>query len=104
MAGNLIDNACKWARSRVAVAVEVTHEAERAAPAHLVDDDGPGLPEEARAEMLKRGHRFDETKPGSGLGLSIVADLATLYQGALRLEEAPGGGLRAVLEVPGDAG
>jgi signal transduction histidine kinase len=52
--------------------------------------------------MLKRGRRLDETKPGSGLGLSIVSDLATLYRGALSLEAAPIGGLRAVLELPGD--
>jgi signal transduction histidine kinase len=69
----------------------------------MIDDDGPGLPEHARAEMIKRGRRLDETKPGSGLGLSIVSDLAALYRGALRLEAAPLGGLRAVLELPGDA-
>ena len=65
---------------------------------------GPGLPEEARAEVLKRGRRLDETKPGSGLGLSIVRDLAALYRGTLTLERSPLGGLRAVLELPGDAG
>ena len=54
--------------------------------------------------MLKRGRRLDETKPGSGLGLSIVADLAALYRGALTLEDSPLGGLRAVLDLPGDAG
>ena len=53
--------------------------------------------------MLGRGRRLDESKPGSGLGLSIVADLATLYRGRFRLEQAALGGLRAVLEVPGDA-
>lgn len=104
MAGNLLDNACKWARGRVGVTVELVQEAERPRLRVAVEDDGPGLPEAERAEMLKRGRRLDETKPGSGLGLSIVADLVALYQGALRLEEAPGGGLRAVLEVPGDAG
>ena len=105
MAGNLIDNACQMgrsagSRSRSRCAARTTARA----CAIAVEDDGPGLPEEARAEMLKRGRRLDETKPGSGLGLSIVADLAALYRGALRLEEAPRGGLRAVLELPGDAG
>jgi signal transduction histidine kinase len=52
--------------------------------------------------MMKRGRRLDETKPGSGLGLSIVSDLAALYRGTLRLDAAPLGGLRAVLELPGD--
>ena len=54
--------------------------------------------------MLKRGQRLDETKPGSGLGLSIVGDLAALYRGALTLDRSPLGGMRAVLELPGDGG
>jgi signal transduction histidine kinase len=54
--------------------------------------------------MLKRGRRLDETKPGSGLGLSIVVDLATLYRGSLRLDEGRLGGLSAVLNLPGDGG
>jgi signal transduction histidine kinase len=102
MAGNLIDNASKWAAGQVVVTVEVARVAERSWLRLLIDDDGPGLPEHARAEVLKRGRRLDETKPGSGLGLSIVADLAALYRGSLRLEAAPSGGLRAVLELPGD--
>ena len=61
------------------------------------------LPPEARQAVLGRGRRLDESKPGSGLGLSIVADLATLYRGRFTLEQAALGGLRAVLEVPGDA-
>jgi signal transduction histidine kinase len=69
----------------------------------IIDDDGPGLPEEARATMLKRGQRLDETKPGSGLGLSIVGELAALYRGALTLAPSPLGGLRATLELPGGA-
>jgi signal transduction histidine kinase len=104
MVGNLLDNACKWAASQVSVKVDVIRPDDRPRLCIRVEDDGPGLPEEARTAMLKRGHRLDETKPGSGLGLSIVADLAALYQGGLRLEEAEGGGLRAVLEVLGDAG
>ncbi len=68
-----------------------------------VEDDGPGLPPEARVAVLERGRRLDETKPGSGLGLSIVSDLAALYRGRLRLDAAALGGLRAVIEVPGDA-
>ncbi len=67
----------------------------------IIDDDGPGLPEAGRVEMLKRGRRLDETKPGSGLGLSIVSDLAALYGGTLRLDVSSLGGLRAVLELPG---
>ena len=104
MVGNLIDNAAKWAAGRVAVTVDVQQADDRSWLRILIDDDGPGLPEHARADVLKRGRRLDETKPGSGLGLSIVADLAALYRGSLRLEAAPLGGLRAVLDLPGDRG
>lgn len=103
MVGNLVDNACKWARSRVVVAAEVVARDGVASLQVTVEDDGPGLPEPAREEVLRRGRRLDETKPGSGLGLSIVADLAGLYRGHLHLEASPLGGLRAVLILPGDA-
>ncbi len=102
MAGNLIDNASKWAARKVEVSVEIVREDDRPRFRLLIDDDGPGLPEAAREEVLKRGRRLDETKPGSGLGLSIVSDLAALYRGSLRLDASPMGGLRAILELPGD--
>jgi len=98
MVGNLLDNACKWAKSRVWVT------ATRAGRAGnfevLVDDNGPGLTEAERERAVKRGQRLDETKPGSGLGLSIVAELAHLYKGRFELEPSPQGGLRARLELP----
>ncbi len=66
----------------------------------LIDDDGPGLAPADRARALERGRRLDESKPGSGLGLSIVVDLAGLYGGRLELVDSPLGGLRARLELP----
>jgi signal transduction histidine kinase len=66
----------------------------------VVEDDGPGLPPERRSEVMQRGRRLDERVPGSGLGLSIVVDIAELYGGALSLHEAAAGGLRARLELP----
>jgi len=98
MVGNLMDNACKWAKARVAVEVERAPEAKRFTV--VVDDDGPGLTETERKRAVKRGQRLDESKPGSGLGLSIVADLAHLYKGRFELEPAPNGGLRARLTLP----
>jgi signal transduction histidine kinase len=64
------------------------------------DDDGPGLPPEGREAALARGARLDETKPGSGLGLSIVSELARVYGGKLSLEHAALGGLSARLTLP----
>ena len=65
-----------------------------------VDDDGPGLPADKRAEAVKRGKRLDETKPGSGLGLSIVTETASMYSGNLVLGDAEMGGLRVQLRLP----
>ena len=98
MVGNLLDNACKWASSRVKAEARRAHGGKRFAV--IVDDDGPGLTEAERAKVVKRGQRLDESKPGSGLGLSIVAELAHLYKGRFDLEPSPEGGLRATLELP----
>jgi signal transduction histidine kinase len=97
MLGNLMDNACKWARNRVRASVVFDG-------GHLViliDDDGPGIPSARRDAALKRGGRLDQTAPGSGLGLDIVREIAQLYRGSLQLEDSPYGGLRARLELPG---
>src|SRR4051812_32509096 len=102
MVGNLVDNACKWAQSRVNLEV-VSARADGTAPAVrlVIDDDGPGLTPQEREQVGNRGSRLDETKPGSGLGLSIVVELAQLYGGKLELGTAPIGGLRAELVLPG---
>jgi signal transduction histidine kinase len=104
MAGNLLDNACKWARSRVRITIGLAGPVEgRQGGRRLVvtvADDGPGLPADQRVKLGKRGLRLDETKPGSGLGLSIVTDLAGLYRGRLELGESELGGLEARLDLP----
>jgi len=107
MLGNLLDNACKWARR----AVVVTAQPESADPdptqascaTHVtltVDDDGPGLSEPEVALAFTRGVRLDERQPGAGLGLSIVAEMAELYQGRIQAGPSPLGGLRMRLTLP----
>jgi signal transduction histidine kinase len=96
MLGNLMENACKWARRHVGVTIGVTREEVVVA----VDDDGPGLPEDGREAVLGRGVRLDERTAGSGLGLAIVADLAALHRGSLELGRAAEGGLLATLRLP----
>ncbi|HET7718185.1 MAG TPA: ATP-binding protein [Bauldia sp.] len=101
--GNLVDNACKWANSKVAVTVSYVPPADEETPGKLtltIDDDGPGLTEIERREATRRGRRLDETKPGSGLGLSIVTELVGLYEGLFNLDRSPLGGLRAEVELP----
>jgi signal transduction histidine kinase len=96
MLGNLLDNACKWAKARVSITscngdglIVIT-----------VDDDGMGLAEELRIAVLQRGVRADELAPGSGFGLAIVRDLAELHGGSIVLGGSPLGGLRATLRLP----
>jgi signal transduction histidine kinase len=99
MAGNLIDNACKWARKRIAVAAVRDGGQLRL----TVEDDGPGLAPEDRVRVIERGERLDESVPGSGLGLAIVRDIAKLYGGELSLGTAALGGLGAELRLPAAA-
>ncbi len=95
--GNLLDNACKWCREKVRVAVTV----EEGGLMLVVEDDGPGIAEEDRAKVLERGVRTDETVPGHGLGLAMVHDTVDLYGGKLSVEASLLGGARFLLRLPG---
>ncbi len=97
MIGNLLDNGCKWADGEVTVTVSAGK------PGRLlvvVADDGPGLDDDQKQRVIERGERLDETKPGSGLGLGIVKEIASLYGGKLTLNRADAGGLSAELDLP----
>ncbi|HEV7429206.1 MAG TPA: ATP-binding protein [Thermoanaerobaculia bacterium] len=96
MLGNLLDNACKWATSRVSIASSI----DGANIVITIDDDGPGLAPTMRDAVLQRGVRADEAAAGSGLGLAIVRDLAELYGGSIALDEAEIGGVSAALRLP----
>ncbi len=96
MLGNLLDNAGKWAASRVRL--RIRQQGNRLSL--CIEDDGAGLDEQQRQEAGSRGRRFDESREGSGLGLAIVADIAETYSGSLRLETSAWGGLAAILELP----
>jgi len=100
--GNLLDNACKWARSRVRIEASVDAAAASRNALHLlIDDDGPGIAESDRARVLTRGGRADEATPGHGLGLAMVQDTVALYGGAMRIESSALGGARFDLKLPG---
>ena len=96
MVGNLMDNAAKWTGSQV----DVSRTAGEALISIVIEDDGPGIPNAEIETALKRGARLDEATPGSGLGLSIVKDLAEAYGGALDLTRSQLGGLKAELTLP----
>ncbi|SPR99960.1 sensor histidine kinase [Cupriavidus taiwanensis] len=96
MLGNLLDNACQWARTRVRVALRE----DAGILEILVEDDGAGMPPEAQALATARFGRLDEAAAGSGLGLAIVTEIAALYDGSLALASSPLGGLAARLRLP----
>lgn len=99
--GNLLDNACKWARSHVRVSAFARAIGGTQKIRLLIEDDGPGIPAAQRSLALLRGLRLDETKPGSGLGLDIVRETAELYGGSLLLGESSLGGLSVELLLAG---
>ena len=99
LAGNLLDNACKWCKSKVSLQIKVLGDAESGAMRLTVDDDGPGIPEEAREQLLERGMRLDEKAPGHGIGLAVVKDIAASYGGDVRIAESEMGGARISVTV-----
>ena len=100
--GNLLDNACKWAKSRVRIrAVVNPGDDMRTALSLTIEDDGPGIAEADRARVLQRGGRADEATPGHGLGLAMVHDTVALYGGDMRIDSSELGGARFELRLPG---
>ena len=100
--GNLLDNACKWCRTRVRFGASIDESAEpRARLGLVVEDDGPGISAADRARVLRRGERADEKVPGHGLGLAMVHDTVDLYGGTLSIDASPLGGARFTLHLPG---
>jgi two-component system sensor histidine kinase PhoQ len=101
--GNVVDNACKWCRSRVLVRARL--EPDRALPRRLsivVEDDGPGIPQELRNRVIERGVRADEQVPGHGLGLAMVRETVALYGGQFSIDASEAlGGARIELRLPG---
>ncbi len=96
MAGNVLDNALRWANSDVHIRLQADHKTLRL----VVSDDGPGMTAQECQAAVRRGKRLDEQRSGSGLGLAIVTDLVTLYHGQMRLQRAASGGLEVVIELP----
>ncbi len=94
--GNLMENACKWAKSRVRISGRQDQ-----AGLHLaVEDDGPGMPPDQAAEAVVRGRRLDEMAPGWGLGLAIVSDLVDVNGGQIAFARSDFGGLAVTIRLP----
>ena len=97
IAGNVMENACKWCKSTVWAHAELLPDDRWRL---TIQDDGPGLPADQREEVFKRGARLDESAPGSGLGLSIVEELVRAYGGTIALDQSAHGGLLVGVELP----
>jgi two-component system sensor histidine kinase PhoQ len=102
LSGNLLDNACKWCRQQVSIDIKpASGAAERASGMLMqVDDDGPGIPEDAVEGLLSRGTRLDESTPGHGIGLAIVKDLARSYGGTVTIKRSDLGGASIRVSIP----
>jgi len=102
IAGNLLDNACKWCRSRVeltAAPLKIPGK-RREGLLLIVDDDGPGIPPDERAAVLDRGTRLDERVSGQGIGLSVVRELVKIAEGSVTISASPLGGARVEVRLP----
>ncbi|MCO5073532.1 MAG: ATP-binding protein [Rhizobiaceae bacterium] len=99
MIGNLLENASKWSRDQIRLSVLAPGERAEKLLQILIEDNGPGIPEEKLGDVLRRGARLDESKPGTGLGLAIVAELAKEYGGNISLGQSVMGGLKVTLEL-----
>ena len=102
LAGNLLDNACKWCDKKVRVSVVPTVGARAIASGMVlsVSDDGPGIPQDAADALLQRGMRLDEATPGHGIGLAVVKDIAQSYGGRLSIQESKLGGAEITVSIP----
>ncbi|MBT8083165.1 MAG: hypothetical protein KJO56_12135 [Gammaproteobacteria bacterium] len=102
LAGNLLDNACKWCEHRVRISIVPSVGARAVASGMVltVSDDGPGIPEEAARALLERGMRLDESTPGHGIGLAVVKDIAHSYGGKLSIGASDLGGAEVMVSIP----
>ena len=100
MAGNLLDNACKWSKGKIGVTMQAERTPSQSFLVIRIEDDGPGLSEDEAEKVLRRGVRLDEKTPGSGLGLDIVKELVDVYGGSLQLKRSVLGGVLAELKLP----
>lgn len=102
LAGNLLDNACKWCEGRVRISVVPSSGAGTIASGMVltVADDGPGIPDDAAEALLQRGMRLDESTPGHGIGLAVVKDIAHSYGGRLSIKRSDLGGAEIMVSIP----
>jgi len=102
LAGNLLDNACKWCRSTVRITIVPASEGGAIASGMIltVADDGPGIPDDAVGALLQRGTRLDESTPGHGIGLAVVKEIARSYGGRLSIERSRLGGAKIIVSIP----
>ncbi len=94
--GNVLDNACKWSRSRIRVSAQSENQTLRL----QIEDDGPGIPEEDAHRIMERGVRLDQSTPGQGIGLALTRDIAGAYSGGVSIERSALGGARITVTLP----
>jgi len=101
LAGNLLDNACKWCKGHVKLTIHALegYDVDSGAMCLSVEDDGPGIPEEAADALLQRGMRLDESAPGHGIGLAVVKEIAASYGGDINIAKSSLGGAKITVTI-----
>ena len=94
--GNLMENAYKYARSQVRVRARTVGDVVEI----RIDDDGPGISRSERKNVLERGARADTAAPGHGIGLAVVTELTSIYQGRFAIGTSDLGGASMQLDLP----
>ena len=97
VAGNLLDNACKWCKQHVRLTIRPLQDS--GGMRLTIEDDGPGIPEEAADALLQRGMRLDESAPGHGIGLAVVKDIAASYGGDVTIASSDLGGAAITVTI-----
>lgn len=99
LAGNLLDNACKWCEREIEVSVTTIHEDGRTGIRVAVSDDGRGVAADVAEQLLERGMRLDESAPGHGIGLAVVRDIAASYDGDVAVSRSAQGGAKFTVDL-----
>ena len=93
--GNLLENAFKWSNKKVSISASKLSQQTKI----TIEDDGPGISEDVKEQILLRGQRADQNTPGHGIGLAIVSDILLIYKGTMEIVNSEMGGAKIIIKI-----